>query len=73
MSYKGVSSSDVASVVSSGDPVIIHVKGSSSDGHWVVATSVDPNGNFVVYESGTGKQSIYRPNQLLSGHKAFIK
>ena len=73
MSYKGVSSSDVASVVSSGDPVIIHVKGSSSDGHWVVATSVDPNGNFVVYESGTGKQSTYRPNQLLSGHKAFIK
>lgn len=71
VTYKGISSSNVNSMLQAGNPVIIHVKGNSSDGHWVVATDVDPNGKFIVYESSSGKQSTYSQDQLLSGHRAF--
>lgn len=71
MTYSEVSSQNVSATLAAGDPVIIHVPGSTSDGHWVVATEVDSSGNFVVYESGTGQKSTYSPDQLLSGHKTF--
>lgn len=71
MSYQEVTSANVTSMINAGNPVIIHVQGSGSDGHWVVATGIDDQGNYIVYESGTGGRSTYPPDKLLSGHKVF--
>ena len=71
MSYQKVASANVASMINSGNPVIIHVKGNTDDGHWVVATGIDEKGNYIVYESGTGEQSTYPPDKLLDGHMVF--
>lgn len=63
-SYSWVGNSQVNERINSGYPVLIHVKGNTADGHWVLATGVDSAGNYVVYESSTGKQSTYPPSQL---------
>jgi hypothetical protein len=72
--YKGISGSNVSNTINSGSPVLLHVQGSTSDGHWVLATGVDSAGNYIVYESGTGKQSTYSPSQLhtKNDHKSYI-
>ena len=74
-SYKGVTSAGVASTLQSGQPVIIHVKSNSPDGHWVVASGVDSNGNFSAYDAATGKQVTYSPDQLhpKNDHKSFVR
>ena len=76
VSYELVSTSNVEKMVKDGNPVIIHVKvnqfnNNNGDGHWVLANGMDGNGNYIVYESGTGKQSTYSPDKLMGGHKAF--
>ena len=72
--YKGIVGSDITNTLNSGAPVLLHVKGNTSDGHWVLATGVDSAGNYLVIDSGTGKQSTYSPSQLheQNNHRAFI-
>jgi len=72
--YKNIAGSDLTNTLNSGTPVLLHVKGNTTDGHWVLATGVDSAGNYLVFESGTGKQSTYSHSQLheQNNHRAFI-
>lgn len=72
--YKSIVGSDLTNTLNSGTPVLLHVKGNTTDGHWVLATGIDSKGNYTVYESGTGKQSTYSPSQLhqKNDHRAFL-
>jgi hypothetical protein len=75
-SWQGVTSTNLASTLQSGQPVIIHVESSySDDGHWVVATGVDSNGNFTTYDAADGSQKTFTPNQLhpKNDHKSFVR
>lgn len=67
-----IPNTELNNVLSKGNPVIIKVPGSTNDGHWVVATGINAQGEYIVYESATGKESTYNSTQLLSGHRAFI-
>jgi len=69
---KVIPSNELNTFLENGNPAIIHVAGNTSDGHWVVATGINSQGEYIVYESATGKGSTYNNTQLLSGHRAFI-
>lgn len=77
VSYTEIDSrSEVDQMIKEGNPVIIHVRvaqnnNNGGDGHWVLANGIDENGNYIVYEAGTGKQSTYSPDKLMIGHKVF--
>lgn len=66
--------SNLTNTLNSGNPVLLHVKGNTADGHWVLSTGIDSEGNYLVYDSGTGIQSTYSPSQLhqKNDHKAFL-
>lgn len=72
--YKDIVGSDITNTLNSGTPVLLHVKGNTADGHWVLATGIDSKGNYLVFDSGTGKQSTYSPSQLheQNNHRAFV-
>ena len=69
---KVIPSNELNTFLENGNPAIIHVAGNTSDGHWVVATGINSQGEYIVYESATGKGSTYNNTQLLTGHRAFI-
>ncbi len=73
VTHKTVQSTSLEKILSAGNPVMLHV-GSGDDGHWVLATGIDSKGNYIVYESSTGKQSSYSPSQLHkdNDHHAYI-
>jgi len=73
VTHKTVKSTSLEKILSAGNPVMLHV-GSGNDGHWVLATGIDSKGNYIVYESSSGKQSSYSPSQLHedNDHHAYI-
>ncbi len=69
-SFTDVSTANVNDALSSGNPVIIHIPSTTSDGHWVLAVPGGDGSSIVAYDPFTGKQTTVSPDVIL-GAKAF--
>ena len=65
--FVNIDAGNVAGSLNSGQPVILHIPGNTADGHWVLATGVNGDGSYTVFDPGTGKERTIVPDQVLGG------
>lgn len=69
---KNVPLSEIDDHVKNNEPVVLHVKSSSSDGHWVVAVGIDKDGNYICLDPNGGVQRTITADQLHSDNKNVV-
>jgi uncharacterized protein YukE len=66
-SFGNISADAAQSTLNSGQPVILHINGDTSDGHWVLAIpGSGGNGTFSVMDPATGKERIIAATEVIN-------
>jgi len=63
-SCEKISNKDVVNAIKDGEKLIVHVKSSNPDGHWVVAEGINEKGEIMVIDPRTGMHNVYPVSQL---------
>jgi hypothetical protein len=69
---KNVSLSEVDGHIQNNEPVVIHIKSSSPDGHWVVAVGIDKDGNYICLDMNGGVQRTISADQIHSDRRNVV-